>query len=291
MISVIIPAWNRKALLERAVQSALGQTEKDIEVLIADDGSTDGTRETWERRELDRVRYLALPHGGACHARNAGLAAARGEYAAFLDSDDTWEADKLEKQLAYLQGTGADIVFCAFRHVDTKGNVTLRPGPQFREGRITKEQLLSENAVSTQTILGKTECLRNIGFDEEFPRMQDWDFALRMAEKYTVSYEPVARADVYLQGDSISGDPEKAFRAIGMLHAKNRADYGKHFPAAKALMTAYYEFGSAAGKSCAPGCLRLMNKNRPLKENGYILCRTAWMRLKQARSGCLRNRK
>ena len=290
MVSVIIPTYNRKDLLERAVHSALDQTGADLEILIMDDGSTDGTREAWEDREDSRIRYVHLPHGGACKARNEGLARARGDYAAFLDSDDTWEKDKLERQIAFLQETGADIVFCAFRHWDTRGAMTRRPGDWLPAGQVRKQQLLAENAVSTQTVLGKTECLRQTGFDEAFPRMQDWDFALRMTEQYQVWYDPTPRADVYLQGDSISGDPEKAFRAIGMLHEKNRKDYAENFPAAKALMTAYYEFGSGAGQSCVTGCLRLASPGRGLRENAYILCRTGWLRLKQARSGCLRCR-
>ena len=290
LISVIIPAWNRCGLLERAVASALGQTLADVEVLIVDDGSTDGTEARWSREPDPRIRYIRQEHGGACRARNRGLAEARGEYAAFLDSDDTWVRDKLEKQKAFLEQTGAEIVFCAFRHIDGNGRVTVRPGERFQAGQIRKEQLLAENAVSTQTIFGKTECLREVGFDEAFPRLQDWDFALRMAGKYRVYYDPTPMADVYLQGDSISGDPSKAFRAIRMIHDKNIGDYARNFEASMALMTAYYEFGSAAGEDCANNCLLLMNLGRSLRENGAILARTGWLRWKQARSGCLKKK-
>ena len=283
MISIIIPTYNRKQLLERAVQSALDQTEADTEILIMDDGSEDGTREAWEARTDEKIRYYCLEHGGACRARNRGLAEAKGEYAAFLDSDDSWEPDKLARQLAFLKETGADIVFCAFRHWDTRGNMTVRPGEKFARGRITKQQLLAENAVSTQTILGKTECLRAVGFDERFPRMQDWDFALRMTEQFSVFYDPAPMADVFLQQDSISGDPAKALRAVRMLYGKNREDYLRNFPAVKALMTAYYVYGSAAGEKTAGECLRMAAPGRKLRENAYIVLRAAWMGLKQLR--------
>ena len=282
MISIIIPTYNRKDLLERAVASALAQTEADTEILIMDDGSDDGTREAWEGRTDGKVRYCRLEHGGACRARNRGLAEAKGEYAAFLDSDDAWEPDKLARQTAFLKETGADIVFCSFRHWDTAGNMTVRPGEKFARGRIEKRQLLAENAVSTQTILGKTACLRAVGFDERFPRMQDWDFALRMAERFAVYYDPTPMADVYLQKDSISGDPVKALKAVRMLYEKNRADYVKDFPATRALMTAYYVYGSAAGENCAGDCLRMRDAGRSLKENAYILLRGTWLGLKGA---------
>lgn len=290
MISVIIPTYNRRELLGRAVQSVLDQTEQATEILIMDDGSEDGTQEEWAHPEDGRVRYFRLDHGGACRARNEGLAQAAGEYAAFLDSDDTWERDKLEKQEAFLKETKADAVFCAFRHWNTRGEMTRRPGEAFPPGRVQKTQLLAENVISTQTIFGRTVCLRDTGFDERFPRLQDWDFALRLTEKYRVFYDPIPLADVYLQGDSISGDPEKAFRAIGMIHEKNRKDYAGNIDAARALMTAYYEFGSGAGRSCTGGCLRLLSAGRSIPENGYIFLRTIWLRLKQTRSGCLRGK-
>ena len=112
MISVVLPSYNRAHILPRAIESILGQTYKDIELIIVDDGSSDNTAEVVGSFSDSRIVYVRQENAGACAARNNGIAHARGDYIAFQDSDDIWHQDKLEKQLATLQNTGADIVFC-----------------------------------------------------------------------------------------------------------------------------------------------------------------------------------
>src|ERR1700754_3722880 len=91
LVSVVVPTYNRANLIGRTVASVLSQTDSNVEVVVVDDGSTDATKETLARAFGDdaRVRYLHKRNGGAASARNAGLDAARGEYIALLDSDDT----------------------------------------------------------------------------------------------------------------------------------------------------------------------------------------------------------
>ena len=157
-VSVIIPTYNRRELLRRAVESALAQQGVAVEVIIADDGSTDGTHEDWEKNTA--VVYLSLPHQGACAARNAGLQAAQGEYAAFLDSDDTWHPDKLQRQLMRLLQAGADAVACGFCRHELEGGTTQVPPKDFPEGPVVRNRLLQENVISTQVLFGKTACFR-----------------------------------------------------------------------------------------------------------------------------------
>ena len=282
MISVVIPTYNRKTLLSRAVDSALRQEGVDLEVLIVDDGSTDGTRETWSACSDPRVRFLAEQHRGACHARNRGLEEARGDYVAFLDSDDTWRPGKLLLQLDCLLHQQADAVFCAFRHWQPDGASTRLPGPEIAPGWIEKKQLLSANFISTQTILGRTECLRRVRFDERFPRMQDWDFALRLTESCRVYYDDQELVDVYLQQDSISRDPKKAFQAMRMIQEKNQQDYLHDLHATRTLMTAYYQYAPLAGASCGQACRTLMSPSRPFRENLYVFVRSLWLSAKAA---------
>jgi len=105
LVSVIVPTYNRAYCLERAVGSVLAQTHADVEVVIIDDGSTDGTAELVEQRYRgdQRVRYFHQKNTGISGARNAGLARAEGAYFAFLDSDDEWMPWKLELQIACLR--------------------------------------------------------------------------------------------------------------------------------------------------------------------------------------------
>jgi glycosyltransferase involved in cell wall biosynthesis len=100
-ITVVIPTYNRAALLVRAVESALAQSVPPTEILVVDDGSTDDTAAVCARWS-DPVRYIATPNGGVARARNIGIAQARGEWVALLDSDDEWEPAKLATQCAAL---------------------------------------------------------------------------------------------------------------------------------------------------------------------------------------------
>ena len=118
MISVILPTYNRRALTLRAIESVLKQTHADLECIVVDDASADDTAQHVRRIADPRVRYVRLEkNGGACAARNAGMALAKGAYIAFQDSDDVWRPDKLEKQLRLIESTGADVVVCAMRRI------------------------------------------------------------------------------------------------------------------------------------------------------------------------------
>ena len=103
LISVVIPTYNRKKQLPECIRSVLAQTYRNIEVLVVDDASTDGTEELFHEIEDPRLHYLRYEtNRGACYARNYGAKRAKGELIAFQDSDDTWYEDKLEKQYRFL---------------------------------------------------------------------------------------------------------------------------------------------------------------------------------------------
>ena len=219
MISVVIPTYNRARLLPRALQSVLHQTLDDIEIIIVDDASTDATRQVVAATSDARVKYIRLAHNrGACTARNVGVQVAQGEWISFQDSDDEWLPNKLEKQLSQLQATGADVVYCSFERygIDGKKQYTF-PHDYVQTGRITYDQLLFENLVSTQTILGRKECFVRTPFNPDFPRLQDWEMMLRMVQKYDVRYFNEVLVRVYEQPDSISRKPEKALSALEQL--------------------------------------------------------------------------
>ena len=110
-ISVIIPTYNRESQILGAVSSVIAQTLGPFEIIVVDDGSTDQTAEVLAP-VMDRIRYIKTVNGGVSAARNRGILEARGEWIAFLDSDDTWEPTKLEHQWAAVSMAGSEVCFC-----------------------------------------------------------------------------------------------------------------------------------------------------------------------------------
>lgn len=188
-ISVVIPAYNRKEAALRAVNSVLAQSEKNVEVLLVDDGSTDGTKEAFAQPP-ERVRYLLKPNGGASSARNVGLRRARGEWIALLDSDDEWLPGKLERQLAL----GGDARASRHVHVNTDGS--RQDKPEDLPGRDIFGDLYWKLSLKTSTLIFRRELLDKAGlFNERFPISNDWDFFLRLAraaQRFEVAPEPLA---------------------------------------------------------------------------------------------------
>lgn len=228
MISVIIPSYNRAGILPMAIDSVLGQTYRDIELILVDDGSTDGTEDLIRSIKDSRLRYIKLEkNGGACRARNTGIDAAKGEYLAFQDSDDRWHPDKLERQLRFLQETGADMVYCAMNRVSANGQNTQKVPREKIVNEASKsdryKKLLEKNTMAMVGVLCKAECAREVRFDDALPRWQDWDWALRIFQLYEVYYQDEVLVDSFIQADSISLCYKKHPIAFDLIHEKHRA--------------------------------------------------------------------
>ena len=109
MISVIIPTYNREKFLPATIDSVLRQTYSDYEIIVVDDGSTDGTQEVIEKLYGGKLKYIYKNNGGPASARNVGLKNASGNYIAFLDSDDLWFPEKLETQIRFMEKNHSQI--------------------------------------------------------------------------------------------------------------------------------------------------------------------------------------
>lgn len=126
MVSIIIPVYNCERFLDRCVESLVAQTCSEIEILLVNDGSKDGSLAVcrkWEARDK-RVIVIDQPNGGVSAARNAGLDRARGDYIAFVDADDYVESTMYEKLAGIAEERGADLVFCGYEKFDEHGRVT-----------------------------------------------------------------------------------------------------------------------------------------------------------------------
>jgi glycosyltransferase involved in cell wall biosynthesis len=186
-VSAIIPTYDRLPLLMQAVESVRAQTFGDWELIVADDGSTDGSAEAVEALGDPRVRVLRLPHTGSAGAvRSAGVAASGGEWLVFLDSDDVWLPRRLELQLAAVRAANVQWSYAGAELMDAAGRpLPLRAGT-YRpiSGRIVREVLTTEAAVSIGTLMVSRALFDAVGgFEEGMPRRMDHDLALRLAER------------------------------------------------------------------------------------------------------------
>jgi glycosyltransferase involved in cell wall biosynthesis len=193
--SVIITSFNYTEYLPAAIASVLAQTDRDFELLIVDDGSTDGSLAVARSYSDPRVRVLVEPHRGLGPTRNVGMQAARGRYIAFLDADDIWMPGKLAAQCAVLDRR-ADIglVYTRFGVIDASGRMQSRrsylaPKPS---GAILRD-LLEGNVIGTpSTICVRREIVEdgNLWFDETRTHLEDWHFYLRVAIHTLVHHLP-----------------------------------------------------------------------------------------------------
>jgi glycosyltransferase involved in cell wall biosynthesis len=183
MISVIIPAHNVARFVREAVDSALAQTRRDIEVIVVDDGSTDGTADVLGDLDDPRLRVIRESHGGSAAARNAGLRMAAGELVAFLDADDRWAPVNLERQAAFLEShSGVDMTFGHSLVVDQEGR-SLGFRSSSRAGQVSLAQLLRVNEIGNGScLLLRREALDRAGwFDPALAACVDIDVWLRVA--------------------------------------------------------------------------------------------------------------
>ena len=187
-ISVIIPTYNRRNTLPRAVESVLNQTYKPIEIIVVDDGSTDGTKEMFSEM-YPLVHYIYQVNSGVSSARNTGIKSASGDWIALLDSDDEWLPDKLERQVKLLQDN-AEIRFCHTNEIWIRNDVRINQRKKHQKygGNIFKK-CLDICRISPSSSLFHTSVINDVGlFDESLMVCEDYDLWLRITSKYPILF-------------------------------------------------------------------------------------------------------
>ncbi|MDQ0428874.1 glycosyltransferase involved in cell wall biosynthesis [Planomicrobium stackebrandtii] len=183
-VSVIIPTYNRAELLKKAVKSLESQSHQNIEIIIIDDFSTDDTAQVVEKMNDDRIVYLKHDiNKGGSEARNTGIKRATGRFIGFLDSDDQWLPDKLEKQLQLFKDQpDVGVIYTGVQVVNENNQPTRKIVPAHRGNILPK--LFESNCIdTTSSVLVKREVLEQVeGFDAGLPSCQDWDLYIRLAQ-------------------------------------------------------------------------------------------------------------
>lgn len=185
-VSVIVPTYNRSAFVKDAVASVLAQEGVCPEIVVVDDGSSDGTDRALEAFR-DRVRFLRRAHGGVSAARNSGIRIAAGEWLAFLDSDDLWLPSKLRRQLDFLTAH-PEFLVCQTEEIWLRNGVRINPRKYHRKPRgHCFERLLDRCLVSPSAVMIHRDVFDSVGlFDENLPACEDYDLWLRIGCKYAL---------------------------------------------------------------------------------------------------------
>ena len=216
-VTIIIPTYNRAQSITKAIKSVLNQTYQNIEVLVVDDGSTDNTEDIVKKiiKQDNRLKYISQINQGAPTARNTGIKYAQGDYIAFNDSDDTWEPQKLIKQVDILNKDLADVVFCKLKFTDAKNKINLIPKNQ-EEGIIINNLM----GIGTQTLIGKRKVFREFSFDPIMPRFQDLELLLRITKKYRLYCLNEGLVNYTVNSDSISNNVSHLLKANKLILTK-----------------------------------------------------------------------
>lgn len=239
-VSVIIPTYNRAALLVEALESVLAQSFQDFEVIIVDDGSNDDTAERLKPYLTDdRVRYFCQSNGGPARARNYGIRGAFGEYIALLDSDDLWLPAKLEKQVALLRANpDIGLTYSDVTWIDAAGQ-PMEPQPLKAQRRFPTyyEDLMFENVIygpGTTVVIRRENLPQHEWYDELLPTIEDQDFFLRLSKDNQFMYAPEPLVLMRNHGSNLQHDPDAMatgrLRFLDKLKQDTPPTYRHHLP-------------------------------------------------------------
>ncbi|MCM3023154.1 glycosyltransferase family 2 protein [Heyndrickxia ginsengihumi] len=189
LVSVVIPTYNRGHLIETTINSVLNQTYKNFELIVVDDASTDNTESIVNSINDERIRYIRLDKNTkGKRPRNVGINLSKGEYIAFLDSDDLWLPRKLEKQLEFIYSTGmekADIMCFTGLIIKNHFKEVYHKNKPYNNENIMEYILVGRNEVQTSTYMISSSIAKKTLFDETLKKHQDWDFCLRLKKNHT----------------------------------------------------------------------------------------------------------
>jgi glycosyltransferase involved in cell wall biosynthesis len=214
LISIITPTYNRGYVIEKAVESAMSQTYPHWELIIVDDGSTDDTDQVLERYlDDERVVVVHKNRQGVGAARNAGIKLARGEYIAFLDSDDIWDKNFLKTMLYHMKNEDecCALAYCDHVLYDENSTVVRQQHDPFSYGKIREETV-----IDLCTVLARKGAIADVGlFDETMTKWVDHELFLRVADRYEIKHVPYFLLHYFRLPDGISVTPDSE---IGMDH-------------------------------------------------------------------------
>lgn len=247
LVTTVIPAYNCEKYVGKAIDSILAQTYRPVEIIVVDDGSTDGTHDVLSGFGA-KVRVLERENGGPSAARNAGIAAASGGLIAFLDADDLWKPNKLSLQVPLFEDKEVGLVYSNFDYINEKGNLIRTRLGRWHRGNIFRA-IMKYGIVWTGTVVARKSVLHQTGgFDESMPVCEDWDMWLRISASCKVDYDIRTLASYRMRKDSLLGGVEfikwmfHTLKKNSALSAKQAGMSGREY--GRILAHYYYRLGN-----------------------------------------------
>lgn len=197
-VSIVLPLYNGMDFIEETLLSIAQQSFTDSELIIVDDGSTDDSCNVVNRVSsesscpiLKNLKFLSKENGGVASARNFGVKEAKGKWIAFIDQDDLWSAQKLERQLELLQNSNAVWCYSSYVRFYSDGREKIKQNGSSDRIETLRSLVFGKLFIPPSTVLIKKEiCESEGGFISDFIPSDEWDFFLTLAKKYTPAYSP-----------------------------------------------------------------------------------------------------
>jgi len=283
LVSIIMPCFNGEAYLTEAIESVLAQTFRDFELIVVNDGSTDRSVELLEGYR-DRIKVIHQPNLGVSTARNVGIDASRGDFIAFLDSDDYWDPEFLEQMVKGMADPRTGIAYCGWQNVGAAQGEPFVP-PDYESSEKMHHLLRFASLWPIHAILIRRRAMPSgPAFNPQYPACEDYDLWLRIASFYRIQLVPRVLA-FYRKHAEPHATSDQARVARYNLHVKRR--FLSDFPALKraipkARLREYYAGGVLdRGYRCLwkgdLGCaheifrLALVNRLTRLKDLKYAI--------------------
>jgi glycosyltransferase involved in cell wall biosynthesis len=216
LVSIVITCYNYGRYLRESLASALAQTYARTEIVVVDDGSTDETAEVVkEFLAHGRLVSIRQENAGQARSKNAGIRASKGDFIAFLDADDRWMPEKIEKQMKLFDRKAVGVAYTGRNFIDGSGASVIREGgAKMRSGWVTKH-LFVDNFVPFSSSMVRRECLEDVGvFDPSLRMAIDWDLWLRMSMKYEFDFVDENLISYRIHSAQMSSNQEDRFLHI-----------------------------------------------------------------------------
>ncbi len=223
-VSIIIPAYNSREYIGKAIESATSQSFKNIEIFVVDDGSTDGTKDAVESYIRDsKIRYIHQENKGPAAARNLGISKSSGEFIAFLDADDIWLPDKLEQQMPLFDDPEVALVF-SDTEIFGDGFPFKKHSEfsRFARGDVYAK-LIMGNFIPTSSVVVRRVAMDEAGgFDEDkkISIGEDYFLWLMIARKYKFDFSPESLVKYRIHGGQTSASRIKSYKSLCHIYAK-----------------------------------------------------------------------